>query len=137
MLTGLNSLARSSYELLEFVDVKLTRSDPQHVAPILARDPIMAEELAQPVDISVQGLPRTGRRCIPPGGFHQLISFHDAIGVQQEQRQQPPLLAPSERERGPVARDHLERPQHQEAHRDVDQITCSQPNARFLPAPRR
>ena len=124
-LTRLGGLARSSYQLLEFVDIKLTRLDPQHVAAILARDPIVAQQLAQPVDVRVQGLPRARRWPIPPGGFHQLISFDDAIGVQQQQRQQPPLLAPSERERVPVARDHLERPQHQEAHREEDQITCS------------
>ena len=105
---------------LEAVRVQVVRVEPQLVAA-LARDNLAAVPsagrkcLPQPRDVNLEGLGRGGRRLLPEELVDQPIGGKRLVRVEQEQRQQSPLLAAPERNR-PALIEDLERAKYSEVH---------------------
>ena len=91
-------------ESLEFVDVELAGLDAQQIAARLASQTVLAEELPQPVEVCVERLSGAPRWPLPPERINEVIARDDLVAVQQQHRQQRPLLSPPERDRLPVLR---------------------------------
>ena len=82
-------------QLLEPIDVELARLDREQVAAGLAEQPARAELLSQPVDVGIERFGDAWRRVLSPQRLDQFTSRNDLVCVQQQHRQQRPLLAPS------------------------------------------
>ena len=54
MVAGLGRAAGARDEPLELINVELAWLDPQHVAARLAQQPIVAEQLPEPIEVGVQ-----------------------------------------------------------------------------------
>ena len=80
---------------LELIDVELARFHPEHVAASLAEQPAVTKQLPQPVNVGIERLSGTAGRALAPKRLEQLVSGDDVVCVQQQHRQQDPLLAPS------------------------------------------
>ena len=106
---------------LELGHVELARLHAQGVAPRGPGQPVVAEQLAQPVDVRVERLRGARRQPLRPQRLEQLAAGHDAVRVQQQQRQQRPLLATPQRQRT-VVRGHLERPEHGKPHGTIKPV---------------
>jgi hypothetical protein len=106
------------HQLLEPVDVELTRVQPELVAGALGLDPVGADRPAQAVDVDLKRLHRRAGRVGAPQGVDQPVPRDDAVRVQQHDRQQRALFR---RAKGGelVAQDGLDRPEQAEfgAHR--------------------
>ena len=97
----------------EAVQVEPAGRDVQHVAR-RARDEhrvaaaVRAERLAEPRDVDLERVAGGGGRVVGPQLLDQPIAGHDAVGLQQQDREQRPLLGAAEREPVTVRAD-LER----------------------------
>jgi hypothetical protein len=86
---------------LEAVQVELAVRDVQQVAGCAGDEQrvaaaVRAERLAQPRDMDLEGVVRGRRRIVGPQLLDQAVAGDDAIGLQQEDRQQRPLLRTAE-----------------------------------------
>ena len=115
IVKALSRRPRASDESLELVGVEFARFDVQQVAARLAFQTVMAEELAQSVDVCVERLSGARRWPLPPERIDQVIARDDFVVVQQQHREQRPLLSPTERDRLPVLR-YGERPERLKPH---------------------
>ncbi len=123
-------------QLLEPIHVQLTRTDPQQIPrwPSHQPQPVRTgrQHPPQPRDTSVQQTPRRGRRILPPQVGHQPLPRHHPVGVQQQQREQPPLLRAAQRD-WPAVREHLQRPQDPEPGDRLDDGHDGPPTGRTVP----
>jgi hypothetical protein len=92
-------------EPLEPVGVERLRIEPQLVPP-LARDELggsggAGQRLAQARHVHLERLGWTGGRVLPPELVDQTVGAQGLVGVDEEQREQRPLLAASERNLAP------------------------------------
>jgi hypothetical protein len=91
-VAGVGRCAGTGNEQLEAAGVELTRLDRQHVPALASRQPVAADELAQPVEVGVERLAGAGRGRVPPQRIDQPVPGHGLVRVQQQERQQGPLL---------------------------------------------
>jgi hypothetical protein len=103
-------------EPLEAREVELGRIDPQDIARGARHQPVVAELLAQPRDVFLDALGDRRRRRRPPQLVDQPLRRDYLVGVQQQHRQQRPLLAPAQRQPA-IVLDHLQRAEKPEIHR--------------------
>ena len=109
---------------LEPGGVEVVAADVEHVARLAAlehglapSEPHAGQDLAQPGHLDLEG-GRRGRSARSPGHRSSTIrSVGDqVVGVDQQERQQGPLLGPPEVDGAPLVL-HLERSEHPELHR--------------------
>ena len=101
---------------LAVLEAQLIAGRPRHQQTAgLARGPIRLERLPQPRHRHLQRLRGVLESSLPPELLDQAVPGDHLVGVQQQQRQQRPLLGPPERER-PIAVEYLQRPQDPEVH---------------------
>jgi hypothetical protein len=103
------------------VQVERARLDVQQVArrardehPVAAT--VRAERLAKPRDVDLQRVAGGSGWVVGPQLLDQPVARHDAVGLEQQDRQQRPLLGPTEREPVTVRAD-LERAEDAEVDR--------------------
>jgi hypothetical protein len=82
---------RLGEEALEAILIELAVLDADPVAPERV-DPIGAEDLAQRADVTLNRVPRRGRRRRPPQRVHGLVDRYELACAQQKQCEQRPLL---------------------------------------------
>ena len=75
-----------------------------------------SERLAELRDVDLNALYGLRGRAAVPEVLDQAIARDDLVGVQEEQREQPPLLGGAERDRTTLV-DDLERPEDAELQR--------------------
>jgi hypothetical protein len=102
-------------EPLEALEVELPLADPQPVAGRLRLDPLPAEQLAQLRDVDLQSFPTCFRRLLLPQRIDQPVGRDDLVRVQEQNRQQRPLLGATNVDR-PIPLEYLERPEDSELH---------------------
>ena len=73
----------------------------------------VAEELSELRDVDLNAVGRGGRRIVAPERVDEAIAGHDAIALEQEQREHAALLEPAEREHAVFVED-LQRSEHTE-----------------------
>ena len=95
VIAGLGCPIGGPDQPLEPIDVELPRLDREQVAAGLAEQPVGAELLSQPVDVGIERFGDAWRRVLSPQRLDQLAARNDPVCVQQQHRQQRPLLAPS------------------------------------------
>ena len=118
-LPGLAGRVRSTallQEPLESMDVDLLRCDPQHVAPGPGQEQLLrVEALTQPGDLDVEVVARGAGRPVGPQLVDHPVARDHLVGVQEQERDQRPLLRSPERNR-PAVPNSFERPEQQELH---------------------
>ena len=108
-------------ELLERMQIGLARLDPDQI-PGRARDQpflcvaVDGKRFAQPRDVHVERMVGAPGRRVGKQPVQQAVAGDDPVGVQQEQREQRPLLRAANRNRSAV-HPHFERPEDRELHR--------------------
>ena len=125
MVAGLRCAAGGRRQLFEPIGVKLARLHTEQVAAGLAQQPVMAEQLPQPIKVGVQRIAGARWRPLPPQRIDQLIAGSDLVCVQQQHREQRPLLAPPERKRARID-GNLEWSEHRKPH------TCTMKPPKWL-----
>jgi hypothetical protein len=73
--------------------IELARLDVQQIAARVVCQPVMAEELPQPVDIRVERLSGAPRWPLSPERIDEVIARVDLVALQYQHRQQRPLLS--------------------------------------------
>ena len=91
-LVRIVALARLRDERLEPGHVELVRGDLQQITGRARPDPIGADQLAQGGDVSVQRGLRGSGRLLSPERLDQLRAGHDLLAMQEQHREQCPLL---------------------------------------------
>lgn len=99
-------------EVLEALEVELARFDSDRIAGGMALDAI-AEHLAQPVDLVLQGGLWQLRRPRGPQPVDETLGRNDLVGVQEQQREKRPLTRAAQRQRPPFL-EHLDRAEYPE-----------------------
>ena len=87
---------RLGAQALEHRDVQLVRFDVQHVAGRARGQPLGAELAPVAHDVALDALGRGGRRRLAPQLADQPVGGDDLVRVQQQERQQRPLLHPAQ-----------------------------------------
>ena len=126
-------VAHLECEPLEAARVDRVRRDAEHVAGRTGLEELGAEHPAQPRDAVLDVGRRRARRRIAPQLLDQRVDRDDLVGVDQQERQQRPLLGAAERQRF-AGRDGFQRPQ--QAKVDRSDIQARRPYHRFR-APRK
>lgn len=103
------------HEPLEAVEIELAVRDHQEITGRPGLHALPAEQLAQVRDVHVQSLAGRHGRGLAPERVDQEICRDNPVRVQEQRRQQCPLLGPRDLDR-PLAVAHLERPEHSVAH---------------------
>ena len=103
-------------ELLETLDVELTRRDDDGVPRRPREDPVDAERASERVDVHLKGVLRARGWRLPPDAVDQPVDRDRLVRVEQQQRQQRPRPRPTERHGGAVLVAHLQRAEDPEAH---------------------
>ena len=110
------------HEPLEAVRVEALGIEPQLVAVLARHDHagrgaagLTRQRLAQAGDLHLHRLGGVRRWTLAPELVDQPVRAERLVGVQQQQRQQRPLLAPAERDRAALVED-LERAENAEVH---------------------
>ena len=91
-LARIVALSRLRDQRLEPGDVDLAGRDPQEIAGRARPDPIGADQLAQGGDVPVQRGLRGSGRLLAPQRLDQLSAGHHLLAMQQQHREQRPLL---------------------------------------------
>lgn len=94
-------------EALESSEVELLRLELQPVAGPMPLDALGAQHLAEPVHVHLERRDGGPRRLGAPESVDDPVSRCDRVRVQEQQRQQGPLLRRSQRER-PCVPDDLD-----------------------------
>ena len=102
-------------ERLEARRVEAARIQAGEVAARRRDDHVGPQGLAQPADVALHHLGRARDRRLAPELVDQPRRRDGLVGVQQEDREQRPLLGRAELQGPPAGRD-LERPQDEEIH---------------------
>ena len=113
------ALAGGGKELLQARDIEPLGIDLEAVAPVRGRDRVVTvanQRLAQLGDVDVDGLPRRWRRRLAPELVDQPLACDELVRVQEQDRQDEPLLQPAQRNRLALV-DHLQRPEDPVLHR--------------------
>jgi hypothetical protein len=108
--------ARLGNDPLEARPVELVRLDAQQVAGLARDESPLAELFAQARDVDLNAFRRRARRLFRPKLVDQPRHRDDLVRVQEEDRQQRPLLPRPEVQRVPLL-DHLQRAEEPEFHR--------------------
>ena len=90
-------------------DVELVGADPESVATVCRRDRVAAvpgQHLAQLGDVDVDRLSGRGRRRLAPELVDQALARDELVRMQEQDRQDEPLLQPAQRDRLALV-DHL------------------------------
>jgi hypothetical protein len=106
---------RSLHEALEPDHVHVARVRDEHVTRRAVLDPLGAQRPPQVTDIGLQGVPGSCRRFRPPQRVRETIDRDNPVGLQEEEREQRPLLRPADRYR-PIARTNFQRPEKPKVH---------------------
>jgi hypothetical protein len=102
-------------QALELDQVQLPWLDAQQVARRARQQHACRQHLPQPRHVVLNELRRPCRRCLTPQLVHEPIAGHDLVRVQEEHRQQRPLLRrPQLDQHAPLG--DLERPEDPELH---------------------
>src|SRR5436190_1337086 len=107
--------------MLRARDIEPVGVDPDAVAAVRGRDrveTVPAERLAQLGDVDVDRFFGRGRRRLAPELVDQALARDELVRMQEQDRQDEPLLQPSQRDRLALV-DHLERPEDPVLHRWV------------------
>jgi hypothetical protein len=102
-------------ERLEPVDVELAWLDPKHIATPLGEEQPIAQRLTQVRYVSLNELVRARGRLLAPELVDQAIRGNHLAPVQEQHRQQRPLLGRAQRQRAVVI-DSLKRPENAKFH---------------------
>ena len=95
--------------------------DLDAVAAVHGRDRVAAvpcQRLPQPRDVAVDGLPRRRRRRLAPEFVDQPFARDELVRMQEQDRQDEPLLQPAQRDRLALV-DHLQWPEDPVLHQRV------------------
>src|SRR5262245_5099759 len=92
---------------LEAGEVELLGLDVEQVAGRARIQSLRREQLAQVGDIDLEGRPRRLRGALAPEAVDQRVAGNDLVRMQEENREQGALLAPTQGERA-VALAHLQ-----------------------------
>ena len=104
------------FELLpEAVDVELARLDTERITSRLRLQTVVAQDAAQLRDIVLEDLRRRRRRPLVPELVDQPVGRKGLVRMDQQKREQRPLLAAPERELSSLVAD-LERTEDAEIH---------------------
>src|ERR671934_27235 len=101
---------------VQLVDIK-----PDAIAAVRGRDRVMtvaSQGLAKLGDVNVDRLPRRRRRRLTPELVDQPLARDELVRMQEQGRQDEPLLQPAQRDRLALV-DHLEWPEDPVLHRQV------------------
>src|SRR5436190_23171971 len=107
--------------MLRARDIEPVGVDPDAVAAVRGRDrveTVSAERLAQLGDIDVDRFFGRGRRRLAPEVVDQALARDELVRMQEQDRQDEPLLQPAQRDRLALV-DHLERPEDPVLHEHV------------------
>ncbi len=109
---------RPLHKRTEPIDVELPGTDTHEVARCTPLDPLCSQQRPKPRDVGVERTLRRRRRLRTPHPVDETIPRHDLVRVQQQHREQRPLLRPAKRQRTAL-HPHLDRAQEQELHDDT------------------
>ena len=115
------ALAGGRKELPHARDVELVGADPEPVATVCRRDRVATvpgQHLPQLGDVDVDRLSGRGRRRLAPELVDQALARDELVRMQEQDRQDEPLLQPAQRDRLALV-DHLERPEDPVLHEHV------------------
>ena len=97
------------------VEVELTVGDTEQISRGPCDEPL-AELPAQAAEMILQRRERSRRRCVPPDAGNEAIDRHDAVGIQEEQREHRPPPFAAERQHT-LGVSYLQRAEDPELHR--------------------
>ena len=97
--------------MLETTEIELVVGGDEHVAGGRRQEPVGAEELAELRDRVLHRGRRGAWRLLPPQLVDDPLSGDRTVDVQNEQREDCPLIAPAEGH-GPLVNGDLERPEN-------------------------
>ena len=125
---GREGLGSALDQALVAGQVELVGIESQRVARAMRFDPVRPERLAEAVDVHLERRDRRPRGLGAPQDVDQPVSRHDDLGVQEQERQQRPLLGCAQLQWAVLA-GRLDRPQNPEF--DVSR-PLSQPGAKWF-----
>jgi hypothetical protein len=126
-ITPRERVAALAHTSLETIRVEQPALSPKHVPAASGHKQTISQRLTQIRDVHLHGLRRAAGRLLSPQLVDQTINRDDLPPMQQQHRQQSPLLWGPERQR-PIIVDHLQRPKDSEfKQQTVPRATLTRP----------